>query len=114
MPDPFDFDEVLDRPSANQASKKCPHCAELIQPDARKCKHCGEWLNDPGPKKDTGAKSIARGIKRYEADKAAAVALGFVALVAAFAIGFWADSFPLALFIFFGAMFCISIWYNSR
>lgn len=25
-------------------SKKCPECAEMIQPDARKCKHCGTVL----------------------------------------------------------------------
>lgn len=23
---------------------KCPHCAELILPDAKKCKHCGSML----------------------------------------------------------------------
>lgn len=25
--------------------KKCPHCGELINVDAKKCRYCGEWLD---------------------------------------------------------------------
>jgi hypothetical protein len=28
---------------------KCPHCAELVQPDARVCKHCGRDIDRTPP-----------------------------------------------------------------
>jgi hypothetical protein len=35
--------EMADR--TRIASRKCPECAEMVQPDARKCKHCGSPLD---------------------------------------------------------------------
>ena len=34
-----------------QSGKKCPFCAELVNPDARVCKHCNRNIEmpDPGP-----------------------------------------------------------------
>ena len=37
-------------------TKKCPHCADEINVDAKKCKHCGEWLID---KTETNTQNIS-------------------------------------------------------
>lgn len=39
---------VLDaRAIGSGTARKCPHCAELVRPEARICKHCGRDLPAP-------------------------------------------------------------------
>lgn len=49
-------ENYLDTPQGRLESgraKKCPECAELVQPDARVCKHCGtRFMAPPEPEPD--------------------------------------------------------------
>lgn len=46
---------------ATETIRRCPFCAEEIQPAAVKCRHCGEWLNDARePSSFTAPTGVAR------------------------------------------------------
>ena len=40
---------VARHPSAEHATRDCPHCGKPILPSAQKCKHCRTWLSQPPP-----------------------------------------------------------------
>lgn len=40
----FSADNAPERERRQGNTRKCPHCAEYVKPDARFCKHCGKPL----------------------------------------------------------------------
>lgn len=40
---------VMNQGPSTEGLVKCPHCAELVQPDARVCKHCGRDIDRSAP-----------------------------------------------------------------
>lgn len=37
--------EAIERQKIAEGMKKCPHCAELIKPDANVCRYCGREVS---------------------------------------------------------------------
>jgi membrane protein YdbS with pleckstrin-like domain len=60
--------------------RKCPYCAETIQPDAKKCRFCGEWLvpETDRPRIDSLSDDISATRTMRAIGPGAAAARGFV------------------------------------
>ena len=49
-----------------KSMRKCPYCAELVQPDAKLCKHCGKSIT---PVFQSGADSTIQEYERWKKTK---------------------------------------------
>jgi hypothetical protein len=89
-------------------TKNCPYCSEEILSTAKKCKHCGEWLEESKERKGTvlnekgssAARGVTKGLKEKQYDDSIFGCGGFLALIVAFGIGVWTESWIIGLILF--------------
>lgn len=80
---------------ADQESKHCPFCGEIILAVAKKCRYCGEYL-DPSARRREPAPGLADRMLMPVGRPASAIAAGYLGLFAFFPL-IGAVAGPLAI-----------------